>query len=102
MKDTQRRNIAVSLLRLLEPGDVVYLRKPEEESDQELSSGLQSLISELKSDGPFSVTKSIETPDSSIAIQEIQFGPLNSDAPFTDKSTGLPVCFTGYIFETRH
>ena len=71
MKDTQRKNIAVSLLRLLEPGDVVYLRKPDLESNQELAEGLSSLINELGSDGPFSVIKSTETPDSIPGVQRI-------------------------------
>jgi len=92
---------AVFLLRIFEVGDIVYIKNPDEEEYLMFAETIRSFIKELKSDGPFTVIEVFETLNSTLAQQEIRFGPLNSNEPFRDTKTGQIIRASAYVFDVK-
>jgi len=84
---------------LFRKGELVYIRDPDQEKDEEFANALKSLIEQLEGDGPFTVTRIRDTPSSKIAPQQIEFGQQGSFNPFMNGDSPLQI--TGYALETR-
>lgn len=76
---------------LFRQGHPVYLRKPEEETDEDASKALAHLREQIGG-GPFCALRIRDTPDSGAAPQCITLSQLGSNTPMQDQHEPLTVC----------